>query len=606
MSRLFQSLRRGALACALVGAAAGVAAGPASAASLSNAAKCKFPLTGTVPATLSVSGALPTEIPEGVPTGAIPLDVNLAFPDTRGQGQGLSPGFSLSGVINLRLAVKNPSGFSQTVPVQVPISPVTVPANSSTGYLPFDVAGTGTLPSLSFDEQGETSLDVVSFIPNLTFSIDGEAPGSVGTPPTGIDREPFIDSDGDPATADIPCRFEPKVDAVNLAKIDVAPLACLPVILPPETPTAVPFQSGDVGPTSVRLRWGKPEVPRCGTSTAKFRVTGAGKTVEVPATQTDTLVEGLQPNTGYSFQVVALDESGFASQPLTISVRTAGVVCTDDLKPPPTPVALPLGNADIGATTVTLRWQPGEEGLCPTENLTSYSITYGTKTVTVPGTQNTLLVTGLTPSTAYAFEIRSVAATVSYSRAPLVVNVTTDPSVIVTPISYDYDLAGSTTLKTLTKGTLQLRGQIKAQLTLATGAVSADLILNDTSGRLVAAGFLPVTAKVGFAPSGKTTGSLVDGVLKTNSKVRIKVKEIKLFGAIPLAGGNNCQTKNLSDINLQSTQAEFLPLTGGPLAGSYKISDLNGCGALNGLVSPLTAGGGNTIALNLTPKGATF
>ncbi len=170
------------------------------------------------------------------------------------------------------------------------------------------------------------------------------------------------------------------------------------------------------------------------------------------------------------------------------------------------------------------------------------------------------------------------------------------------PASFSYALKGSTTLKTLTKGTLGLTGAIDAQLTLATGAFTADLALNDTSGRLVAAGFLPVTAKVGFVPSGKTTGSLRDGVLTSNSKVRIKVKKVKLFGAIPLAGGNNCQTKNLSDVTLKSTQPEFKPLEGGPLAGTYKISDLNGCGALNGLVSPLTAGGGNTINLMLTPK----
>ena len=170
------------------------------------------------------------------------------------------------------------------------------------------------------------------------------------------------------------------------------------------------------------------------------------------------------------------------------------------------------------------------------------------------------------------------------------------------PVKYGYALKGSTQLKTLTKGTLQLSGSIAAELTLATGAFTADLRLADTSGRLIAAGFLPVTAKVGFAPSGKTTGSLVDGVLKTSSKVRIKVKEVKLFGAIPLAGGNNCQTKQLSDINLTSTQDEFSPLVGGPIAGTYKISDLNGCGPLNGLVSPLTAGGGNTISLDLTPQ----
>ncbi|MBJ7472939.1 MAG: hypothetical protein JHD16_16650, partial [Solirubrobacteraceae bacterium] len=101
---------------------------------------------------------------------------------------------------------------------------------------------------------------------------------------------------------------------------------------------------------------------------------------------------------------------------------------------------------------------------------------------------------------------------------------------------------------------------------------------------------------------GKTTGTLLDGVLKSSSLLRIKVLEVKLFGAIPLAGGNSCQTKSLSKVDLTSTDAEFDPLKGGTLAGSFAISDLNGCGVLNGLVSPLTAGGGNLISLKLSPK----
>ncbi|MDO9352784.1 MAG: hypothetical protein Q7T55_03765 [Solirubrobacteraceae bacterium] len=68
---------------------------------------------------------------------------------------------------------------------------------------------------------------------------------------------------------------------------------------------------------------------------------------------------------------------------------------------------------------------------------------------------------------------------------------------------------------------------------------------------------------------------------------------------IELAGGANCQAKQISSINLRSTQEEFLPTEGGPIAGTFSISDLTGCGFLNNLVSPLTAGGGNAIALNL-------
>ncbi len=265
------------------------------------------------------------------------------------------------------------------------------------------------------------------------------------------------------------------------------------------------------------------------------------------------------------------------------------------------------------ATAATLTWNSSVD---PDGTVAKYNVYRDSNPIpvaTVTGT--TATITGLTAGAQYSFTVEAVdnQGLRSPKSDPLPLRVLENPVDPTTPapttpptggtgtVSYGYALKGSTTLKTLTKGTLPLTGSIAADLKLATGAFTADLVLNETSGRLVAGGFLPVTAKVGFVPSGKTTGTLVDGVLKTNSKVRIKVKEVKLFGAIPLAGGNNCQTKNLSDISLKSTQAEFKPISGGPIAGTYKISDLNGCGGLNGLVSPLTAGGGNTINLNLAP-----
>ncbi|MBO9533924.1 MAG: hypothetical protein J7513_13215 [Solirubrobacteraceae bacterium] len=166
---------------------------------------------------------------------------------------------------------------------------------------------------------------------------------------------------------------------------------------------------------------------------------------------------------------------------------------------------------------------------------------------------------------------------------------------------FKYSLAGSTKINTLSKGTLPLTGAIDATLNIKTGDYTATTVLNDTQGRLTALGFLPVTVGVGFVPSGPTTGKLDDDQLTANLKLRIKVKSVKAFGVIPLAGGNNCQTKQLSDIALKSTDSFDPTGTGGSLGGTYKISDLNGCGPLNGLVSPLTAGGGNTISVKLTP-----
>lgn len=178
------------------------------------------------------------------------------------------------------------------------------------------------------------------------------------------------------------------------------------------------------------------------------------------------------------------------------------------------------------------------------------------------------------------------------------------PAQALTPpqtVEYGYDLSGAATLKTLTKGNVPLSGSIDATLNLPGGEFTADLKLNPTTAKLTTLGFLPIVAKVAFVSTAPTTGTLQGGVLSSNSKVRIKLPQVTLFG-VPLAGGASCQTKTASNIALKSTGAFFDPLAGGNLAGTFAISDLTGCGFLTGLVSPLTAGKGNAIALKLAPK----
>lgn len=171
-----------------------------------------------------------------------------------------------------------------------------------------------------------------------------------------------------------------------------------------------------------------------------------------------------------------------------------------------------------------------------------------------------------------------------------------------TPADIDlaYAVTGSAVLKTFTRGSLALNGRF-AFTVAADGAISGDLTLQPATARLTAIGFLPVTAKLAFVPAGKTTGTLAldSNELTTTTKTRIKVLEAKLFGAIPLAGGNSCQTKQLTDLTLSNEW--FDRIRPSELSGTFKISDLNGCGPLNGLVSSATASSGNTITLKTTP-----
>ncbi len=121
------------------------------------------------------------------------------------------------------------------------------------------------------------------------------------------------------------------------------------------------------------------------------------------------------------------------------------------------------------------------------------------------------------------------------------------------------------------------------------------------AGRLTALGSSRSRSASASSRRARRPARCFDEQLTANLKLRIKVKSVKAFGVIPLAGGNNCQTKSLSDIALKSIGTFDPTGAGGTLGGTYAISDLNGCGVLNGLVSPLTAGGGNTITVKLTP-----
>ncbi len=248
-------------------------------------------------------------------------------------------------------------------------------------------------------------------------------------------------------------------------------------------------------------------------------------------------------------------------------------------------------NGTAAQTSATLSWSPSTDDI----GVTGYDVFQdGVQVQSVTGT--TASISGLTAGRDYKFKVRAKDASGKLSgfSQEITLTTTSTPSDAVS-----YDATGTAVLKTLTRGSFPVKGMVNAKFGAA-GAFTADATFNTTSARLTTLGFLPLTAKIGILTSGAITGSITGQTLSAKALARIKVLEVRLFGAIPLAGGNNCQTKSLSVLNFASSA--FTREQGGTASSTFAISDLNGCGVLNGLVSPLTAGTGNTISLKLTPK----
>ncbi|GAA0914045.1 glycosyl hydrolase family 18 protein [Nonomuraea longicatena] len=132
---------------------------------------------------------------------------------------------------------------------------------------------------------------------------------------------------------------------------------------------------------------------------------------------TEATVTGLTPNTSYTFTVKAKDRKGTlsaASAPVTVVTNNPA----NDTQPPTVP-----GNLRSTAktnSTVTLAWDASTDNT----GVANYDVLNGTTVVaTVTGT--TTVVTGLSPSTEYAFSVRARDSYDNLSAASTVVRVTT-------------------------------------------------------------------------------------------------------------------------------------------------------------------------------------
>ncbi len=378
-----------------------------------------------------------------------------------------------------------------------------------------------------------------------------------------------FDSEGGERVITNPCTLP--VGNLNYPKIQIGDEGSLAPS--PPGPVTVKRESS----TSLAVAWGAST-----GNVASYRVYFDGViTATVAAPRTSARVSGLLPSSSpVEIGVAAVGANGLSTRPTTVMFQEITI------DPYGVPVDL---RSTLAPTSVTLSWNiyPGFEP-------PSYEVFQDDVLVKTLSGARTTTVTGLTPGKTYKFAVGSRNGSLQLGVSPPI-TVTLPP---LPSSSYAWDLKGSASIKTLIKGSVPLKGGLAVDIDDA-GVVTGDLVLQEASARLTALSFLPLTAKIAFVASGPTTGTYAADVLKTTSKVRIKVTQAKLFGAIPVVTGNTCQTRKLSDINLTSG-AGFSLQEGGSLSGQFALSDLNGCGSLNGLISPLTSGAGNTITLQAT------
>lgn len=614
MSRPTQRIAATALAATGLAALAGLAGGsPAAAAEPSQASsfayKCKFPIIGTRPVKLDVQVQAPLTIGSSdvfpIPIGPYPFTVKATI-------AAAALGFSIEGLHTLAGAFQQPGNGSalavRFVPPLGDPSDFTSPVDFGPSLVgpagfsePLVLEGTGTLKPQSTLTLAAHRFDLASPTFNLAARDQFGVPieGFV-TPSKDVDGvTPFVDTDRLPGqtpledpTFNVPCKLDPPAGQnAQLAQVTVVDGGSGDA---PSKPGPGTYVDSDFTHHSINLRWSPSTDDGWGVDHYEIEYEGFdGPTViKVAPDKTSHLIDGLGADSGYIFSITAVDKGGNRSEPyVTDELFTLLMPVPQD---PTKPTGLQTGA--VTSSSVALSWTASTD---PDGQVVAYNVLRdGTKVATVTGTS--AVVTGLATNVDYAFTVQAVdnEGRVSPPSEPVRVKIAGPKP----PVHVDYALAGKTVVKTLARGELKLTGALGADFA-ASGAFAGDLTFNDATGRLVAGGFLPITANIGFVPTSKTTGTLdqTTGVLTTNTKVRIKIKNLKMYGFLPLVGGNSCQTKSLTDLQLKSAPG-FQPQVGGTLSGTYKISDFNGCGTLQGLVSPLVAGAGNTIELGLTPK----
>jgi exo-poly-alpha-galacturonosidase len=159
---------------------------------------------------------------------------------------------------------------------------------------------------------------------------------------------------------------------------------------------------------------------------AAYRIFAGDRLVgTVGGGETAYRVTGLAPALRYQFRVQALDATGNpAARDLSATVTTGGSPDTTAPVPPATAGSVSVRAGSVGTTWLRLDWLAATDD----HGVDAYRIAISDgRTITVPGTAQTVVVTGLRPGLAYSFTVTALDATGNAAAYPVTASATTNP-----------------------------------------------------------------------------------------------------------------------------------------------------------------------------------
>jgi hypothetical protein len=282
-----------------------------------------------------------------------------------------------------------------------------------------------------------------------------------------------------------------------------------------------------------------------------------------------------------------------AGQPTGLGTFT--LACTLDAGQDNTLTTIPVSPGTPPTTTTTA---PPTTTTTVPPTTTTTTVPPTTTTTTVPPTTTTTTVPPTTTTTTVPPTTTTTVPPTTTTAPPTTTTTTTPPS----GLNIAFNVNGTTHIKKLNTDLVLGPGKLATTIDLATGQFNGDLTLPEASGSFKLFGFLPATAKVQFIPVGKTTGTLQGTTVTSNSKVTIRLTDIRVFGVPLLMGADKCQTGKPATLALKSDN--FSPVAGGTVSGTYTVPDFTGCGLVTPIINLTMAGPGNTVSLGLKPAAA--